>query len=96
MWPNPQETAQLVTVTEEILNGKLHFLCIDSMRLYAGQTVEKAREFDIGCIRWGERGIGDSTVNLLRGSGIPPETMASHVIQEVLSDALLENFIPNN
>ena len=53
MWPNPQETAQLVTVTEEILNGKLHFLCIDSMRLYAGQTVEKAREFDIGYIRWG-------------------------------------------
>ena len=28
MWPNPQETADLVTFTEEILNGKLHFLCI--------------------------------------------------------------------
>ena len=27
MWPNPQETAYLVTFTEEILNGKLHFLC---------------------------------------------------------------------
>ena len=27
MWPNPQETAGLVTFTEEILNGKLHFLC---------------------------------------------------------------------
>ena len=27
MWPNPQETSDLVTVTEEILNGKLHFLC---------------------------------------------------------------------
>ena len=27
MWPNPQETADLVTFTEEILNGKLHFLC---------------------------------------------------------------------
>ena len=25
MWPNPQETADLVTFTEEILNGKLHF-----------------------------------------------------------------------
>ena len=24
MWPNPQETADLVTFTEEILNGKLH------------------------------------------------------------------------
>ena len=26
MSPNPQETADLVTVTGEILNGKLHFL----------------------------------------------------------------------
>ena len=28
MWPNLQETADFVTFTEEILNGKLHFLCI--------------------------------------------------------------------
>ena len=27
MWPNSQKTADLVTFTEEILNGKLHFLC---------------------------------------------------------------------
>ena len=27
MWPNREETADLVTFTEEILNGKLHFLC---------------------------------------------------------------------
>ena len=26
MWLNPQETADLVTSTEEIFNGKLHFL----------------------------------------------------------------------
>ena len=25
MRPNPQETADLVTITEEVLNGKLHF-----------------------------------------------------------------------
>ena len=30
MWPNPQETADLVTFTEEILNEKLHFLCSES------------------------------------------------------------------
>ena len=32
MWPNPQETADLVALTEEILNGKLngkHFLYSD-------------------------------------------------------------------
>ena len=28
--PNPQETADLVTFTEEILNGKIHFLGGDS------------------------------------------------------------------
>ena len=27
MLPNPQETVNLVKFTEEILNGKLHFLC---------------------------------------------------------------------
>ena len=27
MWPNLQETTDLVTFTEEILNGKLHILC---------------------------------------------------------------------
>ena len=27
MWPNPQETVDLVTFAEEILNGKLHFFC---------------------------------------------------------------------
>ena len=26
MWPNPQETADLVTFAEEIFNGKFHFL----------------------------------------------------------------------
>ena len=31
MWPNPQETADLVTFTEEILNRKLHFLCSECL-----------------------------------------------------------------
>ena len=30
MWPNPQETAALVAFTEEIVNGKLHFLSSES------------------------------------------------------------------
>ena len=29
MWPNPQVSADFVTFTEEILHGKLHFLCSD-------------------------------------------------------------------
>ena len=27
MWPNPQETAGLLTFTGKILNGKLQFFC---------------------------------------------------------------------
>ena len=34
MWPNPQETADLVTFTEEILDGKLHFLCSEDCENY--------------------------------------------------------------
>ena len=30
MWPNSQETADLVKFTEETLNGKLQFLCSDN------------------------------------------------------------------
>ena len=30
MWPNPQETADLVTFTGKTLNGKLYFLCSDT------------------------------------------------------------------
>ena len=31
MRPNPQETADLVTFTEEILSGKLDFLCSENV-----------------------------------------------------------------
>ena len=43
MWPNPKETADLVTFTEEILNGKLHFLCSVSLTHYycEGLRVQK-------------------------------------------------------
>ena len=34
MRPNPLETADLATFTEEILNGKLHFLCNDVIVLF--------------------------------------------------------------
>ena len=43
MRPNPQETADLVAFTEEILNGKLHFLRIDVIR--DTQTVNQIAEF---------------------------------------------------
>ena len=33
MRPNLQKTADLVTFTEEILNGKLHFLCSGALSI---------------------------------------------------------------
>ena len=41
MWQNLQETVDLVTFTEEILNGKLHFLC--SGVTFFPQNVKKIR-----------------------------------------------------
>ena len=38
MWPNPQEAADLVTFTEEILNGKLLFLCSDNIINFITRT----------------------------------------------------------
>ena len=39
MWPNLQETADLVTFTEETLNKKLHFLCsVPYLIIYRGIT----------------------------------------------------------
>ena len=31
MWPNPQFSADLVTFIEKSLNGKLHFLCSETV-----------------------------------------------------------------
>ena len=38
MWPNPQIPADLVTFTEETLNGKLHFLCSVMRHCYCFKT----------------------------------------------------------
>ena len=45
MWPSPQESPDLVTFTEEILNGKLHFLCSDIIRCLAIGFFTVARIF---------------------------------------------------
>ena len=37
MLPNPQFPADLVTFTEEILNGKVHFLCSE-IEVYPQKT----------------------------------------------------------
>ena len=42
MWSNPLETAELVTFTEEILNGKLHFM--GSARTGAASGLNQVRE----------------------------------------------------
>ena len=37
MWLNQQETADLVTFTEEILNGTLYFLCSEGMSFFVAK-----------------------------------------------------------
>ena len=50
MWPNPQFSADLVIFTEEIINGKLHFLCSDKpknkIKLWEDYMIYKHFDFD--------------------------------------------------
>ena len=43
MWPNPEFPADLVSFTEEILNGKLHFLCSDGRFDHSSWAYEIAK-----------------------------------------------------
>ena len=50
MWPKPQIPADLVTFTEEILNGKLQFLCSaksNGTERYDGKIELKDKAFNI-------------------------------------------------
>ena len=42
MWPNPPENADLFTFTEEILNGKLHFLCSFAVNYLLQYYIQKS------------------------------------------------------
>ena len=44
MWANPQETADLVTLTEEILNEKLHFFGV-VFKIFERKSLVLSREF---------------------------------------------------
>ena len=49
MWPNPQFPADLVTFTEEILNGKLHFFvqCLsDDICQLIKEAISKGIDFE--------------------------------------------------
>ena len=48
MKPNPQFSADLVTFTEEILNGKLDFLCSDMEKLVLIHTSLPPLDLQIG------------------------------------------------
>ena len=48
MWANPQETADLVTFTEEILNGKLRFFCGDNLTTAKSKRKQNKTLYDSG------------------------------------------------
>ena len=48
MWPNPQEVADLVIFTEEILNGKLHFLCSATVKVIYWVCMNVLLTFNLG------------------------------------------------
>ena len=50
MWPDPQETADFVTFTEEIFNGKLHFMCSEFYSSKYYYVLKQALNFSMFCI----------------------------------------------
>ena len=56
MWPNPQETADLVTFTEEIPNGKLHFLCSVKFEKWSKKLIDLIC-FNITVLQYFSKGI---------------------------------------
>ena len=45
MWPNPQDTTDLVTFAEEILNGKLYFWCRAVSEKMTDQNIRPLTDF---------------------------------------------------
>ena len=43
MWPNLDETTDLVTFTKEIFNGKLYFVCSESLKITGFDTNRKGK-----------------------------------------------------
>ena len=52
MWPNPQIPADLVTFTEVILNGKLHFLCSEYKPMHFSILLLHRKETPAYIILW--------------------------------------------
>ena len=62
MWPNPQETANLFTFTEEILNGKLHFCAVIASRsVGASFAVPSSNDKVFLCSRSSKLGLLSTT-----------------------------------
>ena len=69
MWPNPQIPADLVTITTEILNEKLHFLCSD-FDLSLSQSIfpDKLKIAKITCIYKNEEKLFEEIIDLFQFS----------------------------
>ena len=66
MWPNTHFPADLVMFAEEILNGKLHFLC--NINVYLGTTMVSARRY-----------FGTSTTPAITSSKLTIQTLEQAV-----------------
>ena len=87
MWPNPQFSADLVTFTEEIVNGKLYFSCSDchkkTLDLSSNVCIVSKRPlpgfhlFEVSCL-WNFLILSSEG----RGAGsIPPGNLLSEILK---------------
>ena len=77
MWPNPQETADLLKFTEEILNGKLHFLCsvTEKRRRKNNQIIINPKRWDTSV------STQIAHYNHIKGSLKRPESIKNYIVR---------------
>ena len=63
MWSNPQFSADLVTFTEEILNGKLHFFAVITSNCVVGVVLADLKAF---LLCWYDKKITNNTFTVLK------------------------------
>ena len=87
MWPNPQETADLFIFSEEILNGKLYFVCSESFSLSFAFVVAGVFQYILSLmLDVDEDGVFDpslSTSNISETSIVGPTSFLLWVVDVV-------------
>ena len=93
MWPNSHDTADLITFTEEIFNGKLHFLCNACFfQKYGGYTLSMQVIYEPKYSRIDQVNLWRTTFEKLERYGQLKQTISLQIFKGCLPQILLGLF----